>query len=140
MVGRYRKEVLRKLGFKQKGRSKYGATKVKIDGFTFDSKKEASRYSVLKDMQEKGLISNLQRQVEFELIPAQRESSTIGKKGAVKLGKTIERKCVYKADFCYTDERTGAYVVEDSKGFRTPEYKIKRKLMLFMKGIRIREV
>lgn len=111
-----------------------------IDGITFDSKKEAKRYRELKDMQTLGYISHLQRQVEFELIPAQREASTIGKRGGVKLGKVIERKCVYKADFCYIDERTGAYVVEDTKGFRTPEYKIKRKLMLFLKDIRIREV
>ena len=122
------------------GKSKYKASKTVIDGITFDSKKEAKRYRELTELQTRGLISNLQRQVEFLLIPAQHEPSTIGKRGAVKQGKLIERKCVYKADFCYLDERTGEHIVEDTKGFRTPEYIIKRKLMLYLKGVRIKEV
>lgn len=51
--------------------------------------------------------------------------------------RCIERECTYVADFVYLQD--GEIIVEDTKGFRTPEYKIKRKLMLFLKGIRIKE-
>ena len=60
------------------------------------------------------------------------------KKGGVKKGKVIEQKCSYIADFVYTEN--GEKVVEDTKGFRTKDYIIKRKLMLYIHGIRIQEV
>ena len=87
-----------------------------------------------------GKITNLQRQVKFQLIPAQREPDTIGPKGGHKPGKLIEREVSYVADFVYTDLQTGQTVVVDTKGFRTKEYTIKRKMMLYFHGIRIKEV
>lgn len=72
------------------------------------------------------------------LIPAQRESDIIGPRGGVKKGKSIERECAYIADFVYAEN--GKIVVEDTKGVRTPEYIVKRKLMLYLYGIKIKEV
>ena len=119
-------------------KSKYHAKKVVIDGITFDSKKEGKRYKQLVEMQEKGEISNLQRQVKYLLIPAQREPSTIGPRGGIKKGKLLERECSYIADFVY--DMNGSKVVEDTKGMRTTEYIIKRKLMLYVHKIKIKEV
>lgn len=93
------------------------------------SKKEHARAGQLRLMQRTGLIYGLREQVSFELIPAQRDSS----------GNTVERPCRYVADFVYADP-DGNIVVEDTKGVRTKEYVIKRKLMLFVHGIRIKEV
>ena len=118
--------------------SKYNAKKVEYKGMTFDSKRELKRYKELELLQEAGEISNLQRQVKYVLIPAQREADTIGVKGGVKKGKVIERECAYTADFVY--EEGGETVVEDSKGFKTKDYSIKRKLMLYVHGIKIKEV
>lgn len=106
---------------------KYGNRKITRDGITFDSLKECNRYCELKLMQRAGVISDLQLQVSFELIPAQR----IG-------GKVVERAANYIADFVY--QQNGETVVEDTKGFRTKDYILKRKLMLWRYGIRIREV
>lgn len=122
------------------GASKYHAKKVEVDGIVFDSKKEARRYSELRIMEKAGIISDLQRQVKFVLIPAQREPDTVGKRGGIKKGKLLERECSYVADFCYYVTETGLYVVEDTKGFRTTDYKIKRKLMLYVHNIKIKEV
>lgn len=105
----------------------------------FDSKKEARRYQELLLMQRAGKISGLQRQVAFELIPAQREPDQSGPRGGVIRGKTIERPVKYVADFVYFDRSTGEKVIEDTKGVKTPEYIIKRKLMLYLKGYRIKE-
>jgi hypothetical protein len=80
-------------------------------------------------MEKAGLISDLQRQVKYVLIPSQKEGK-----------KTIERECSYRADFVYTDNETGETVVEDVKGMRTEVYKIKRKLMLWVHHIKIIEV
>ena len=107
---------------------KYGNRKTVVDGITFDSKKEATRFAELKLLQRAGEIFDLQRQVPFTLIPKQ-----------VRDGKTIERPCVYKADFVYKD-KTGTEIVEDTKGMKTKEYIIKRKLMLWQFGIMIKEV
>ena len=119
--------------------SKYHATKTMVDGIVFDSKKEAKRYEALKMMERSGLIADLQRQVKFVLIPAQREPSTYGKRGGEIKGKVIEKECAYIADFVYLDVY-GHLVVEDVKGIRTDAYKIKRKLMLSVHGIQIKEV
>lgn len=118
---------------------KYGNAKAEIDGELFDSRKEARRYLYLKHELDTGKISDLQRQVRFELIPAQREPDTVGPRGGVKKGRTIELACDYVADFVYRNE-DGATVVEDAKGMRTKDYVIKRKLMLYVHGIRIREI
>ena len=118
--------------------AKYYSRKVTRNGVTFDSVKEYRRYCELLLLVKAGAITDLQRQVEFELIPAQREPDTVGVRGGVKKGKTIEQKCSYVADFVYTEN--GKTVVEDTKGFRTKDYIIKRKLMLWVRGIKIREV
>ena len=108
--------------------SKYNAQKTTVDGITYDSRKEAQRAQELRLMLKAGIISNLREQVPYELIPAQKN----------EYGKVVERAVIYKADFVY-DEK-GKTVVEDTKGVRTKEYIIKRKLMLYEYGIRIREV
>lgn len=122
---------------------KYKNQKVTVDGMTFDSKKEAKRYQELSLLQKAGEISGLQTQVRYVLIPAQREASdevyTKGaNKGKSKPGKLLERECIYVADFVYYKD--GEVVVEDTKGFRTKDYIIKRKLMLYMHHIRIKEI
>lgn len=122
-----------------KSKSKYGANKTVVDGIEFDSKKEARRWQELKIMESAGLISDMQRQVKFILIPAQREKDTIGKRGGVIKGKLIEREVAYIADFVYQNEY-GERIVEDTKGMKTKEYIIKRKMMLWFYGIRITEV
>ncbi len=108
---------------------KYHNRKTIVNGHTFDSKKEANRYSELLLLERAGAIHDLRTQVKYVLIPSQRSKET---------GKVIERECSYKADFVYTEG--GETVVEDVKGFRTKEYIIKRKLMLHVYGIRIREI
>ncbi len=110
--------------------SKYGAKKTTFQGMTFDSKKEAERYAELRYMQMGKLIGGLTCQYKFLLIPEQRDEN----------GKVIERAVTYIADFVYTDLKTGELVVEDAKGVRTKEYIIKRKLMLQVHGVRIKEV
>lgn len=119
---------------------KYKNKKVCVNGIQFDSKKEMMRFLVLKEMEEQGQISNLQTQVKYVLIPAQREPDKVGVRGGKIKGKLIERECAYIADFVYLDKKTGETVVEDTKGFRTTDYKIKRKLMLHVHSIRIREI
>ena len=104
-------------------KNKYRNEKVFADGQTFDSKKEYYRYCDLKLLEQAGLVSDIQRQVKFELIPKQEG----------------ERAVTYVADFVYTDNN-GKKVVEDTKGVRTKEYIIKRKLMLWRYGIKILEV
>lgn len=122
--------------------SKYNAKKVEYNGMTFDSKRELKRYKELELLQEAGEIKNLQRQVKYVLIPAQREPDIIGKRGGVKKGKTIEKECTYVADFVY--EEDGDTVVEDVKGCKVggaySVFTIKRKLMLYVYGIKIKEV
>lgn len=125
------------------GYQKYHNNKIIVGGIKFDSKKEAKRYQELKTFERAGIIKNLQRQVKYVLIPAQYEPSnevyTKGKdKGKTKKGKLLERECAYYADFVYTEN--GETVVEDTKGMRTSDYIIKRKLMLYVHGIRIVEV
>lgn len=90
-------------------------------------------------LEKAGEIKDLQRQVKFELLPTQREADTIGKRGGIHKGKVIENGVNYIADFVYTESRTGEKVVEDSKGMKTKDYIIKRKLMLYVHGIRILE-
>ena len=108
---------------------KYKNKKTVVEGCTFDSKKEAKRYTELMQMWRDGKIDELRLQVPFELIPKQMQD-----------GKVIERACKYKADFVYLDNASGEVVVEDVKGKRTPEYIIKRKLMLYRYNIRVREL
>lgn len=139
-IKRYRKTTENKLN----------AHRVEFDGFTFGSKKEAYRWAELKLLERSGHITDLQRQVPFELIPSQYEDVPTGeyykrgeKKGQPKFKRVcIEQSVVYVADFVYTEN--GKKVVEDTKGCRdgiTYNYFVlKRKLMLHVHGIRVREV
>ena len=123
-----------------KAGNKYHAKKIEVDGEIFDSKREAARYIELQYLQRAGKISGLQRQKKFVLIPAQYEPESTGPRGGRIKGKLIEKEVAYYADFVYFDEETKETVVEDAKGVRTPEYIIKRKLLLWLKGYRIKEV
>ena len=106
--------------------SKYHSRRIKTYEGTFDSKKEYRRWVELKFMLRSGEITELQRQVSYTLVPSQQTS------------KKKERPVKYIADFVY--KRDGKTIVEDTKGFRTPEYVIKRKLMLFIHGIEVQEI
>ena len=110
--------------------SKYNSRKTTVDGITFDSKKEARRYLVLKQMEQDGEIKNLRLQVPVELIPSF-EIMVDGK-------KRKRRPITYIADFVYykNDEK----VIEDVKGLRTPVYNIKKKLFEYRYHETIREV
>ena len=107
-------------------RGKYHSRKITKDGITYDSVREYRRLVELQLLERAGKISKLQRQVKYELIPTQRVD-----------GKVVERPVTYVADFVY--QENGQLVVEDSKGFKTKDYIIKRKLMLSVYGIRIKE-
>ena len=121
--------------------AKYHSKKVVVDGIVFHSKKEARRYRELLLLEKAGVISQLELQKSFELIPAQHETfERYGKTGKrLKDGnRCIEKAVKYVADFTYIQD--GKIVVEDTKGFKTKDYIIKRKLMLYVHGIRIKEV
>lgn len=121
-------------------RNKYRNTKIEVNGNVYDSKKEYQRHQELRALQRCSAIRDLQRQVKFVLIPTQREPDTIGARGGIHKGKVIEKECAYIADFTYWDVDNEELIVEDTKGFRTKDYIIKRKLMLHVHGIRIREI
>lgn len=125
-------------------RSKYHSNKITRDGETFDSIKEYRRWCELKLLEKAGKIICLDRQVKFILVPAQYEtfprySEKTGKR--LKDGmRCVEKEVAYYADFVYMDAETGRQTVEDTKGFKTTEYVIKRKLMLYLHNIKIQEV
>lgn len=141
ILQKIREDEIAKLNAKEN--SKYHSEKVEYEGEIFDSQKELDRWLQLKLLERTGRITELKKQVPFELIPAQFEESaevyTRGQnKGQLKQGKCIEHSVKYVADFVYFEN--GKQVVEDAKGVRTKEYIIKRKLMLYIHGIRIKEV
>lgn len=107
------------------GRSKYKARKTIVDGITFDSRREADRYIVLKSMEEDGAIENLRRQVRYELVPA------------FDVDGKHYRPIFYVADFAYRED--GKEVVEDVKGMRTDVYRLKSKLFAKRYGMSIKE-
>lgn len=120
---------------------KYRNKKTIVDGIVFDSRKEARRYGELSMLQRAGVISDLELQKEFELVPAQYETfPRYGKNGQrLKDGKRcLEKPVKYKADFVYKEN--GSVIVEDTKGVKTKDYIIKRKLMLHIHNIKIKEV
>lgn len=150
-TGKLRDKSTGKLRSERTGRdhNKYGAKKVEAclrDGtpHTFDSVKEFDRYCQLSELEQTGRIKNLLIQVPFELIPSQREPDVTGPRGSVKKGRLLERECVYIADFVY-ETPDGETVVEDVKGYRDTrsaayaKFTIKRKLMLWKYGMRIKE-
>lgn len=123
-----------------KAGNKYHAKKIEVDGEIFDSKREAARYIELQYLQRAGKISGLQRQKKFVLVPAQYEPETTGPRGGKIKGKLLEREVAYYADFVYFDEEEKDFVIEDTKGVRTKDYIIKRKLMLWLNGYQIKEI
>ncbi len=108
-------------------KTKYKNDKVVVDGISYDSRKEANRYQELLILEKLGEITELKRQVSFKLLPTQKIN-----------GKVVERSVNYVADFTYLDA-DGQYIVEDTKGFKTKDYIMKRKLMLYIHGIKITE-
>lgn len=126
---------------------KYHNKKITIGGLIFDSKKEAVRYKELKMLEKAGIIHDVQRQVKYVLIPAQYEPTSSvyvkgNNKGKPKKGKLIEQECAYYADFVYM--QGGNTIVEDVKGYREGQaynlFVIKRKLMLYVHGIIVKEL
>nr|UVX56378.1 MAG: protein of unknown function (DUF1064) [Bacteriophage sp.] len=107
------------------GGSKYHAKKTVVDDITFDSRREADRYLVLKGMEENGAIEDLRRQVRYELIPA------------FDVDGRHYRPVYYVADFAYRED--GREVVEDVKGMRTDVYRLKSKLFARRYGKVIKE-
>lgn len=125
--------------------AKYHNKKVVVDGIEFDSQKEGHRYKELRLMERAGKINQLRLQVPFELIPNQYETVTVQLKTKTKqVQKLVERKVEYVADFVYNDLESGETVVEDVKGYRLggayAVFQIKRKLMLQVYGIKVREI
>ncbi len=120
--------------------NKYGAEKCQVNGEVFDSKKEARRWQELRLLEKAGEISNLRRQVKYILIPSQKEMTVEVRKNRTpkRTERVVERECSYVADFVY--EEDGKTIVEDAKGMKTEVYRIKKKLMLYVHGIKIREV
>lgn len=109
--------------------SKYGNRKITAPGGEkFDSMKEYNRWGQLKLLQRAGKISGLERQVRFQLLPNQHDEK----------GKVIERARFYVADFVYFDDK-GNRIVEDCKGCKTDVYQLKKAMMLYTHGIRIKE-
>lgn len=109
--------------------SKFRNKKTIIDDIEFDSKKEAKRYQELKLLERAKVIRNLMIQQVFELIPS------------VELNGRKTRPMRYIADFTYFDDsKDGEFIVEDVKGFRTKEYKMKRHLMKWRHGIEVLEI
>ena len=114
--------------------TKYHSKKTVVNGIEFQSRKEANRWTELQLLERSGAIFDLCRQVKYELIPSQRD---------IKTGKVIERPVYYVADFVYKKKLPNGgveTVVEDTKGFKTDAYILKRKMMFFLKGIKISEV
>lgn len=120
--------------------AKYRNKKYIFDGIEFDSKLEGCRYLFLKDKENQGEIRNLRRQVEFVLIPKQTETVPVQLKTKIKLvERVVEKPVIYVADFVYTVVPFDTVVIEDTKGFKTKDYIIKRKLMRW-NGNPVREV
>lgn len=106
-------------------RNKFNAKKTTVDGIEFDSAREAKRYTRLRALEEAGEIQDLRLQVPFELLPS------------FECDGVKYRGMKYVADFVY--HRGGKVVVEDCKGFKTAEYKMKKKLMAYINYINIDE-
>jgi hypothetical protein len=108
--------------FKFKKSSKFGAKKTIVDGITFDSKWESERYGQLRAMERGGIVTDLKLQVKYDIVI-----------NDIKI-------CKYISDFVYKEELPNGEIkeiVEDAKGFETPEFKLKKKLMKAVHGIDI---
>ena len=102
----------------KKRKNKYGAVKTEVDGIVFDSRKEARRYTELKQLQEVGEITNLQRQKRYTLQPA------------FELNGKKFRSIEYISDFEY-DDKDGQHHTVDVKGKVLPVFKLKAKLFAY---------
>ena len=108
--------------FKFKKSSKFGAKKTIVDGITFDSKWESERYGQLRAMERGGIVTDLELQVKYDIVI-----------NDIKI-------CKYIADFVYKEESSDGKIreiVEVAKGFETPEFKLKKKLMKAVHSIDI---
>ena len=114
-------------------RNKYGAKPVYYAGRRFDSKGEGQRFLFLNSCLQAGKIKDLRMQVPFELYPAVYQMR-IGARGKPVRGQQLQHGITYTADFVYTLP-DGTVVVEDFKGYETPEFLIKERLMHEMRGI-----
>lgn len=100
--------------------SKYHSKKVEYQGDIFDSKFELTFFIYLKELVKQGKISNLDRQVKYELLPKQ----------VNEIGKFKYHPVEYKSDFEY-DDIQGVHHTVDTKGFKTPDFRIKQKLFYY---------
>lgn len=129
-------------GFKREKGKKYNNTKVEYDGIKFDSKKEMQRYIVLKEAESTGIISNLELQVKYELIPAVKEEYVEHLKTKDKIKtRTLQLPITYTCDFRYL--KNGEVIVEDVKAspkMLPKEFVLKEKMMFALKGIRIKKI
>lgn len=121
--------------------NKYKNKKTEVDGKLFDSKKEAKYYMYLKELEDRGKIKDLRRQVRYELVPAVYREEVKHLKTKDKIvNRCIQRPICYDADFVYIDNDDDKEYVIDVKGGRatqTPVFKLKRKMMLALKGIQV---
>ena len=121
-------------------KNKFNNRKIVFQGETYDSQLELSRFIFLSNREKEGEITNLRRQVEYLLIPAQYGTEIKHLKTKDKEVRVLlERSCSYIADFVY--ERNGKIVVEDCKGSKyiiTADFKIKKKLMLWVHQIQVK--
>ena len=125
-----------------KPKSKYRNEKVTFQGMSFDSKKELQRYLFLVDAERRGVISDLQRQVKFELIPAITEEYVehLKTKDKVKT-RTVQSAVTYICDFTYLkDDKIVIEDVKSSPSLVTKEYRLKKKMMLAIHGLIVKEV
>lgn len=119
----YRNLLNKSIDYKQ---NKYKNKKIIIDGHKFDSRKEGNHYIALKQLEKLGVIHNLELQKRYELQPSFKLN-----------GKTI-RSITYIADFVYIQD--GVEVIEDTKGFRTKDYLLKKKMFMYKYQKEIKEI
>ena len=123
-------------------RQKYGNSKVEFEGIKFDSKKEMQRFVILKEAEKNGIISNLELQIRFELIPAIKEEyiEHLKTKDKVKT-RTLQLPITYTCDFRYI--KNGETIIEDVKASPSmlpKEFVLKEKLMFWKYGIKVRKI
>lgn len=123
-------------------KSKYNNKKIVNEFGTWDSKKEFQRWLVLKEAEVQGMITDLRRQVKFELIPAVREKYIKHLKTKDKeCERTLQLPITYTCDFQYT--KNGETIVEDVKAspkMLPKDFVLKEKMMFALKGIKIKRV
>lgn len=133
-----------KRGFKREKGKKYNNTKIEFDNIKFDSKREMKRYLVLKEAQDKGIITDLELQPKYELIPAIREEYIKHLKTKDKVEtRTVQLAITYTADFRY--KKDGITVVEDVKASPNmaaldQKFLLKEKMFRYFFGFPIKRV